>query len=158
MRALLMTILLLVAASTHARTYSGEVTHVTDGDTLWVRSARGKPRQVRLRGVDAPELCQPFGREARQALASRVLHQRVAVSLSGKDDYQRWLGTVRSDGEDVGAWLVAQGYAWAHRWRRQASGPYAALEAKAREDRRGLWSERGALDPRDFRKLHGKCH
>jgi micrococcal nuclease len=147
---------LLLAGGAEARTFDGYVTRVTDGDTLWVRGNRGAPRAVRLRGIDAPELCQAFGTEAQQALASRVLHKRVAVTLAGRDDYQRWLGTVRSDGDDVGEWLVVQGYAWAHRWRRKP-GAYAALEAQARQARRGLWAARAPLDPRDFRKVHGKC-
>jgi micrococcal nuclease len=146
----------LVCSPTQARTFRAEVSHVTDGDTLWVRSARGAPRQVRLRGIDAPELCQPFGAEAHRALAARLLHRPVAVTLAGKDDYQRWLGTVSDNGEDVAAWLVAGGYAWSHRWHR-LPGPYATLEARAREARRGLWAQRAPLDPREFRKLHGKC-
>lgn len=148
---------LMFGLAANALTFEAEVTHVTDGDTLWVRSARGAPRQVRLRGIDAPELCQSFGPQARDVLAGHVLHRRVAVTLSGKDDYQRWLGTIRIGGEDISARLVSGGYAWAHRWHRRA-GPYGALEAQARTARRGLWAERAPLEPREFRKLHGSCH
>ena len=38
-------------------------------------------------------------------------------------------------GEDLAAWLVAQG------WARANSAAYAALEAKAREEKLGLWAE-----------------
>ena len=155
-RIALVFVFLFVCATAQSRTFQAEVTHVTDGDTVWVRAGHGAPRQVRLRGIDAPESCQPHGAEARQALAARVLHRPVAVTLAGKDDYQRWLGTLHSNGEDVSAWLVSSGHAWAHSWRRRA-GPYAGLEANARRAGRGLWAQRAPIEPRQFRKLHGKC-
>jgi endonuclease YncB( thermonuclease family) len=37
------------------------------------------------------------------------------------------------------------------------AGPYAPLEAQARRDRKGLWSEPAALEPRLFRQQHGRC-
>lgn len=150
-------LLWLAALSAQARGFQGEVTHVTDGDSIWVRSARGAPKQLRLRGIDAPEICQAFGREAQAALAAQVLHRQVTVKSSGRDDYQRLLAQVSLRGDDVGAWMVSHGYAWAHRWHRRASGPYAALEASARQARRGLWSGAAPMDPRDFRRRHGSC-
>lgn len=146
----------LLATGAHARDYTAEVSHVTDGDTLWVRSTRGAPRPLRIQAIDAPEICQPFGREAQAALAARVLHRRVLVSARGKDDYRRTLARVRHDGEDVGAWLVAEGYAWAHRWHRRV-GAYAQLEARARAEHRGLWAYAAPMEPREFRKRHGSC-
>jgi endonuclease YncB( thermonuclease family) len=154
---ILMLVLPLCGFTAQARSFQGEVTHVTDGDSIWVRSARGAPRQLRIRGIDAPEICQAFGREAQAALQSRVLHREVSVKPAGRDDYHRLLAQVSLRGDDVGAWMVGQGYAWAHRWHRKASGPYAALEAQARNARRGLWSSAAPVDPRDFRRLHGSC-
>ena len=47
----------------------GVVTHVADGDTLhWFDGERR--RVIRLAGIDAPELAQPFGEESRQSLAT----------------------------------------------------------------------------------------
>ena len=69
--------------------------------------------------------------------------------------YQRSVGTVSLDGQDVGAWLVAHGFAWSARYRGRA-GPYAQEEARARQARLGLWA-RGAVEPRSFRKRHGSC-
>jgi micrococcal nuclease len=159
-RAYLVAILLLLAgASADARVFQGLVTHVTDGDSIWVRGPNGgAPLEVRLQGIDAPEICQAFGKEARDALAGRVLRRPVAVNSRARDTYHRVLGQVSVAGQDVGLWMVSRGYAWSYRYRRD-SGPYAAAEAKARQARLGLWSLAAApLEPRVFRKRHGSCH
>lgn len=146
-----------VSAAASARSFDAIVTHVTDGDTLWVRTARGaKPLEVRLRGIDAPERCQAGGHEATAALAARVLHRQVQVHTQGKDNYQRSLGDIRLGGDDVGAWMVAQGHAWSYRHRRDA-GPYVTEEGEARRARRGVFADPRAMEPRYFRKQHGPC-
>lgn len=157
-RTLFAGLLAAAMAGAHAGGFEGVVTHVTDGDSLWVRPASGgAPQQVRLQGIDAPEICQPFGAQAREALAGRVLHRQVEVLVRARDVYQRSVGRVSVQGQDVGAWLVAGGYAWSAHYRRRA-GPYAQEEAAARDTRRGLWAHGAALDPRTFRKRHGSCH
>ena len=153
---------LLVLASAGAQAAFGElhgtVTRVSDGDTLWVRpQSGGRPRPVRIEGIDAPELCQPFGPQAQQALARRVLHRRVAVTVSGRDDYRRLLGRLELDDQDLGRWMVSTGHAWSYRWRADR-GPYAVQETQARQAGRGLWAEPGAQEPRRFRREHGSCH
>lgn len=135
---------------------SGVVTRVTDGDTLWVRPGDAAPVKVRLQGIDAPERCQAWGVEARQALAARVLHRQVEVHTRAYDDYHRAIGRLHLDGEDVAAWMVREGHAWSYRWRR-SPGPYAAQETEARQARRGLFAAPEAVEPREFRKVHGPC-
>lgn len=138
--------------------WRGTVTHVTDGDTLWVRPrSGGAPQAVRLTGIDAPELCQRHGEAARAALVGRVLGQQVQVRGDQRDDYGRKLARVSLGQEDVGAWLVRQGHAWSYRYRGQ-SGPYARQEALARAQGRGLFGAGKAERPRDFRRRHGPCH
>jgi endonuclease YncB( thermonuclease family) len=149
--------LLSLALCVHARTFEGVVTHVTDGDSLWVRpAAGGAPRQVRLQGIDAPEICQAYGAPSRDKLAAHVLHRHVAVNSRARDSYQRALGSVSVNGQDLGAWMVGHGYAWSHRFHRDR-GPYAAQEARARKARLGLWADGAAMEPREFRKRHGSC-
>jgi endonuclease YncB( thermonuclease family) len=139
------------------RSFQGVVTHVGDGDTLWVRPERGGPPvQLRLQGIDAPEICQPWGMQARAALSRKVLHQPVAVRVHGRDHYGRALAEVRLQGDDLGTWMVGQGHAWSYRWRSDA-GPHAAAQSRARQARRGLWRDPGALEPRAFRRRHGTC-
>ncbi len=147
----------LVPAALHAETFHAVVTHVTDGDTVWVRRApQAEARPVRLLHLDAPENCQPFGPEAKQALRERLLREPVRLRTRGVDDYGRQLARVEHRREDVGAWLVRNGYAWSMTFHGR-QGPYARLEAQARSERRGLWALPGALEPRGFRKRFGRC-
>jgi micrococcal nuclease len=148
---------LLLVPAVHAGRLQGTVTHVSDGDSLWVRPARGgEPVEVRLLNIDAPEGCQAHGRESRAALRARVLHQTVVVRTSGRDRYKRTLGKLELRGDDINAWLVRGGHAWATGAFR-SRGPYAALEGDARRARRGLWAKHEALEPWRFRKQHGRC-
>jgi micrococcal nuclease len=141
----------------HARPIQAEVVHVSDGDTVWVRAAPGEAaRPVRLLGIDAPEICQSHGREARAALQRRLLGQRVRVRARGEDSFGRSLARIEWRGQDQGAWMVAQGHAWAYRSRGRP-GPYEAEETLARRERRGLWRDAQPAEPREFRRRHGRC-
>ncbi len=165
--------------------FTGVVTYVSDGDTLWVRPTRGSFEsgavggamggddavKVRFQGIDAPEICQAGGAASQAALKVRVLHQTVTVQSSRYDDYGRILarislGAGASEGtgkavdastDDVAAWMVSQGHAWSYRYRNNP-GPYAAEEQVARGAQRGVWAMQGAIEPRLFRKQHGPCH
>jgi micrococcal nuclease len=156
-RALLGLILLCGAAVAHARSFEAVVTHVVDGDSLWVRPARGgPPQEVRLHGIDAPEGCQAHGAAARDALRQRLLQQPVTVEPRARDDYRRTVARLRHRGDDVGEWLVRRGHAWSQRYRR-SPGPYAEPETLARGARQGLWADARAIEPRQFRRAHGPC-
>ena len=157
MKRCLVLLALVLAPALHAAGFSGTVSHVTDGDSLWVRPARGgAPVEVRLLDLDAPEGCQSWGPQARQALRGRVLHQGVRVRTRGTDDYGRQLARIELRGEDVGRWLVRNGHAWSASFKGRA-GPYAGLEQQARQEHKGLWALPGALEPRSFRKRFGPC-
>lgn len=135
---------------------AARVLRVVDGDSLWVRPPGRAPLRLRLSGVDAPELCQRHGPQAREALARHLAGQTVRVSLLRRDTYDRWLARVEGPQGDVGTWLVAQGHAWSMRWHNNL-GPYAAQERVARQARRGLFSQPNPEPPRDFRQRHGPC-
>jgi endonuclease YncB( thermonuclease family) len=137
--------------------WSGRVTHVTDGDTLWVQPLQGgEVRRIRMDGIDAPEICQVYGEAARRALTERVQGRQVVVQGRRKDDYGRLLARIYVQDEDVGQWMVLAGHAWSYRHQRSV-GPYAAQETQAREQGLGLWQGR-AMPPRTFRRRHGSCH
>lgn len=152
------------AAQPAVTTLSGVVIRVSDGDTLWLRpdpdadvqAERRKPVKIRLLGLDAPEICQDQGPEARAALASWILGRHVTVQRRAVDNYGRQLATLWLDGQDVGARLVAQGQAWSARWH-GAVGSYADEEAVARHARAGLFARPDPELPRAFRQRHGPC-
>lgn len=146
-----------VCLCAQAADFAGVVTHVTDGDTLWVRpAAGGTPRQVRLEDIDAPEICQAYGTRSRDALVARAMHQQVKVASRASDSYRRALGRVSLNGQDLGLWMVNHGHAWSYQFRTDP-GPYSMQEAQARSTRLGLWSGRAPMQPREFRKRHGSC-
>jgi micrococcal nuclease len=151
---------LLLASSSiaaQAKLLVGVVTHVSDGDTLWVRLAGGgEPVKVRFQGMDAPESCQAWGAHAAQALAAKALRKEVTIHTRARDDYGRVLAQVSLGGDDLGAWMVTQGHAWSAHYRRSL-GPYAAQETAARNAKRGLWAAATPQEPRKFRAEHGPC-
>lgn len=133
--------------------FEARVVRVVDGDSLWVRPhADAPPLRLRLKGLDAPESCQAFGPQSREALAARLglAGQRVWVQPVGRDSYERWLARVSTGEGDLGAWLVAQGLAW-------SDGAYRREETEARRQRRGLFAAEQPERPRDFRRRHGPC-
>ena len=153
----LLVLIAMQATAATQRVQSGVVTRVVDGDTLWVKTSGGQQLlKVRIQGIDAPEICQAGGVQAREALKRRVLGQSVAVTSGAYDDYGRTVGTVRLEGQDIGRWLVAQGHAWVYSYRHK-KGTYADELRQAQLARRGLFSDAAAEEPRLFRKRYGSC-
>jgi endonuclease YncB( thermonuclease family) len=143
------------------RSESVLVRAVIDGDTIDV-SAFGR---VRLLGIDAPEIGRgfdttaPFGREARDRLASLVLHRWIRLEQEGAllDVYNRHLAYVmREDGVFVNAALVRDGLA-----RVSARVPLSRLaelqkaEAEAQTFRRGMWGEAPRIPPTSYTRRSG---
>ncbi len=138
--------------------WSGVVTHVSDGDTVWVQPMQGgEAQKIRVLGIDAPEICQAWGPQARDALQSLVQDQTVEVQGRHRDTYGRLLAQLTRQGHDVGAWMVLQGHAWSYRYKRQA-GLYDAQQIQAQSHRQGLFADGRAVLPRAFRKRFGSCH
>ena len=148
-------------AAPSATLWHGVVTSVFDGDSLRVRvDGERQTRRVRLDGIDAPEICQPDGQAARDALRRQLQGQSVTVEVRAFDGYQRALATVRRnrDGLDAGRWMVAQGWAWSpgFRWH---PGRYADEQRQAQAQALGLFRHANAppQPPADFRRQHGPC-
>jgi micrococcal nuclease len=140
-----------------AQSLQGTVTRISDGDTVWIRtSSSSRPIKVRIQGVDAPEICQAGGQQARDALRTRLLSQTVLLKARSKDDFGRTLGTIEHAGQDVGQWLVRQGHAWSYSFRHRPS-VYAKEQAAAQAQRLGVWQQAKPQEPRAFRKQHGPC-
>lgn len=155
----LLSAVLFLSASVQAKeSFTGKVERIADGDTVWVRpDTGGRPRKLRLEGIDAPEICQPGGEASRAWLVNLAMHQPVRVVVNHHDDYGRGLARLQLKGEDLGARIVRAGHAWSYRWRRSL-GPYASEEQLARQSRLGLFALPSAELPRDFRKRHGSCY
>lgn len=150
---------LSAAAAPHRDQWSGVVTVVVDGDSVYVRPLRGgKPVSIRVHGIDAPEICQRGGEMAREALKRHVLGRQVIVEGKSRDDYGRLLARIVSDDGDVGVRMVVGGHAWSYRYRGRG-GPYIAQQRVAEAARRGIFADAqpAAVYPGTFRKQHGSC-
>jgi len=128
---------------------TGTVTSVIDGDTIKVQLDSG-PITIRLAHIDAPESYQPGGGAATRALHARVLAQDVSLQVIEQDGEQRALAIVLLGNENINAWMVKQGHAWAYRGFTQDAN-YCAWEDAARSLRRGLWSVGDWVSPWDWR-------
>ncbi len=134
----------------------GIVTQVTDGDTLWLKPADGKPVEVRLRDIDAPEVCQPWGEEARKALQELALNKVASLTVQARDKYGRAVGTLMIEDTNVSRFLVENGHAWSTR-SRYDQGPLVKQERMAAALRRGLHGQSGAIQPWEWRRSRGAC-
>jgi micrococcal nuclease len=119
-------------------------TEIVDGDTLYVAGPQGE-LEVRIIGVNTPESGECFSDEATDALAELVAGGDLVlvVDRSDVDQFGRALRYVETvDGLDVGAELVAGGFAIARRYPPDdaRSDTYAALQRTAQRDGRGLWA------------------
>ena len=90
----LLFVLFTVAINSHAdekkssalKTYTAVVRHVVDGDSLYLV---GVQKQIRLWGVDAPELKEPGYFAARNALIKKVKGKRLRCVTQDHDRYGR---------------------------------------------------------------------
>ena len=128
----------------------GRVVSVADGDTITVLDASNTQHKIRLFAIDAPERSQAFGQKSKEQLSGYVFGKDVTVQWKSKDKYGRILGTIFVGSTDINLQMVRDGYA--HHYKRYDSTPvYAAAEADARQNRRGLWADPNPISPEDYR-------
>jgi endonuclease YncB( thermonuclease family) len=140
----------LAAAPVHSLT--GQVVAVHDGDTFTLQS-RGSLYKVRLSDVDAPEMGQVFGKQARQFTEDRVLGRRVQVNVALIDVHGRRVGeVVVEDGGVLNEELVHAGLAWYYRVHPNKNERLQRLEQYAFTKKLGLWVEKAPLPPWEFRR------
>ncbi len=113
------------------------VVRVIDGDSLLIESG-GDQIEMRLAGVNAPEIDECLGAEAAMTLEALTSAGPLAVRLDGQDQFGRSLGDVLIDGTSVAERMVAEGMALAI----SGSGDSGrfALQERARRDGEGIWS------------------
>ncbi len=126
-----------------------------DGDSL-----RNDDNELRLFGIDAPELQQtcanrmggdyPCGREAQRALARLTKNHELKCHVHETDRYGRSVATCNAGGVEINAEMVRLGWAVVYH---KAISPYSREEAEARKAKRGIWQ--GNFDnPESWRETH----
>jgi endonuclease YncB( thermonuclease family) len=140
---------LLAVVDADTREFRGRVVGVTDGDTLAVLHGQ-RPEVIRLHGIDAPEQGQPFGARAKQAASALAFRQTVTVRVRDRNRYGRTVADViLPDGRQLNRELVRARYAW---WFRRYSSDARLAQAEARTAHVGLWSDRDAVPPWEWRR------
>ena len=102
------------SSAPETRTRIALVRHVVDGDSLYLV---GTKRQIRLWGVDAPELDEYGYHAARKALTKKVKAKRLRCVTKDHDRYGRIVAhcfmpaTKRTPALDINEWMIKGGTA-----------------------------------------------
>jgi micrococcal nuclease len=134
-------------------------TGVYDGDTFTFVNRDGLHEQVRLLGIDAPELAQPrWGRAAQLLVSELVWNRRVQLVIPRparpRDAYGRLLALVYLDSVSVQQTLLMQGLAVANAYGENVPGfdMFELVMRNAKMRRVGIWSDPDFVDPQVWRK------
>lgn len=142
-----------------------ERAQAVDGDAIELQIPSGKKFTVRLNGVDAPEMAQPFGVEAKAALNNMVAGKSVRVVTHGEDRVGLVIGDVsmtetsdsQADSEMlVNVAMVRNGFAWHFVRFAPENNVLAEAEKAARASKRGLWIDVNPIAPWDWRKAEAE--
>ena len=140
-----------------ADTLSARVVRVTDGDTIVVLDATNTQHKIRLQGIDSPERGQAFGTKSKEYLSDLIAGKTVVVDYSKRDRYQRIVGKVMLDAQDVNLKQVQAGMAWHYKkYQGEQTADdriaYSDAELDARRHKRGLWIDVNPIPPWEYRK------
>lgn len=156
LRLLFLLAALLGVSPALATSFTARVVRVKDGDSLVVeRHDVKRTSEIRLAGIDAPELAQPWGIQARSGLRRIVLGRAVRVEVTDRDRYGRLVGKVWQGKAYVNAAMTLSGNAWAFD-RYMPDKAIRAGQEEAQRKKIGLWSlpEPDRIPPASWRAQH----
>lgn len=134
----------------------GRVVAITDGDTLVLLDEANQQHKIRLAGIDAPEMGQPFSQVSRRHLSSLAFQHLANADCPKVDKYRRLVCVVWVDGGDVNLAQIQAGLAWHYKKYEseqtvQDRNAYTNAEENARAASRGLWSQAEPIPPWEWR-------
>lgn len=126
---------------------------IIDGDTLDINGPDGEAR-VRLYGIDAPEIGQRYGQDAKNFLEVTAKSEDLQIDTMTQDHYGRVVGVLYIDGRNINREMVKAGAAWVYRpfCRAEFCPEWVGLESDARINRRGLWYDQSPVPPWEWRR------
>lgn len=131
---------------------SAEITYFYDGDTVKIKDAN-REFKLRITDIDAPELNQTYGKKSRRAIMQLCQNAQVQLQIFGIDKYQRNLGKLQCNQQDVSVFMVKNGHAWFNN-RYSNDGNLAFLQQTAQQSHAGLWNNKKPTPPWQWRKNH----
>jgi len=154
---LLATFFLLVSCAIEAATLQGKVVGVADGDSITVLDDNKTQHKIRLLGIDAPEKAQAFGQKSKQTLHQLVHNKQVTIEFQKKDKYGRTVGKVLFNGNDICLEQIKLGMAWHYKQyeseqTKEDRETYAQAELATRAQALGLWKDKNATPPWEYRR------
>ncbi|GGI92442.1 thermonuclease family protein [Legionella impletisoli] len=144
-------LLIFFVSSSFAKSISGIVIRIADGDTLTILTPTKKQIKIRLAEIDAPEKEQAFGNVSRQSLANICYRKNAVVIYEKADRYKRILGRVYCNSVDANAHQVQKGMAWVYD-KYVTDNKLYDLQIEAQRSKKGLWADKYAIPPWIFRK------
>ena len=151
-------VLLVLCVCTYAsdERVIGNLKRVVDGDTIYLKTGANNSIKVRLAFIDAPELNQPFGTDAK-AFLKKIEGQRVTIDVKSRDRYGRHIAILFHRNADINLVMIENGYAWVYtKYLKHASKPirnkYLHAEFLAKENALGLWKMNDYIAPWEWRK------
>jgi endonuclease YncB( thermonuclease family) len=147
-------ILVSAVAAFAQMTSPGEVVEVIDGRTVIVKIPTGKVR-VELQYIDVPEVGQPMQTTMRDHLSALILGKTVlfrpVMFIAG-----RTIGGLMLKDVDVSQQMLRDGAAWhvpqnISGQTKEDFDKYSAVEAAAKQEKRGVWSIAGMQPAWEFR-------
>lgn len=116
--------------------------YVVDGDTIRVQKT-----QIRLFGIDAPEMNHPHGKKAKWKLVTLCKGQNIRAEITDTDAHGRTVAKCYlEDGRDLSAEMVKAGLAID--WPKFSGGKYRHLEVE--NARKKMW----LADARQKGRIH----
>jgi len=146
------TVAIAAAFGFRGEKFEGVVVRIIDGDTV---AFQGDTREVivRLWGVDAPEMAQIYGLDAKIALGLLCMGEMVRVEVVEVDQYKRRVcKMILQDGRDVGDEMVRMGAAWWAQEYAPRDSVKRGLQLEAQGVKRGLWGRPPCLPPWQWRR------
>lgn len=160
--------LFLPSAFAQLNTTPCQVSKVLTGDTFECTGEDKKSMTVKLYQVEAPKMNQPYGQEARAALAS-LMGRQIGLDIHHSDNPKFISATVYTGSMcscypadhpqahlnassdclcqvDINKSMIEQGHAWRSIFS-QSNPEYIQAEQIAKREKRGLWADGQAIAP-----------
>ena len=132
---------------------TAKVVGIKDGDTIVILEDGNKTKTLRLAEVDCPESGQPFGKNAKKFTSDCVFGKMIKYYEINYDRYGRTIAKVYFDDKYLSAEIIANGLGW---WYEKYSKDYSLkkLQDNAKYNKIGLWQDKNAISPYEWRQIN----
>lgn len=125
---------------------------VNDGDTVTIQG-----RRIRLGCIDAPEISQPRGEEAKKTLQELLRNGNPKVNRLGTDRFGRTVASLEVLGRNINVEMVRRGQAFVYGQFLSSCPPAMQTELRAVENYArtrgiGVWQDNPPDYPWEFRR------